>query len=432
MLTMDTVVVGAGHAGLAVSRLLTAAGREHVVLDRGRVAERWRSECWDSLRLLSPNWMTRLPGRTLAEDDPDGYLPVDDLVRRLEGYAASFDAPVVTEATVRRVSQATSGYRVDSDVGSWCTRHVVIATGPHSTPRIPSGLDGERVLTASRYRNPDRLPTGGVLVVGASASGVQIADELARAGRAVVLAVGRHTRMVRCYRGRDAFQWLEATGRLARTIEDVANPAEARAEPSFQLAGTSNPDRRPADVDLAALQDRGVRLVGRLLTLERGIARFGDGLAADIAAADRRLTHFLDAVDHHVEQIGRTPISARAAARADESSSDPLPHPVRPRPVRAPAAPRRLDLRAEEITTVLVAAGYQPSHPWLELPISDRVGHIRQHRGVTPAPGVYVVGQRFQHRRDSAFLDGARYDAADVVGHLVGPLGASTVARLAS
>jgi putative flavoprotein involved in K+ transport len=417
MPTTDTVVIGAGHAGLAVSRLLTAAGRDHVVLDRGRIAERWRTERWDSLHLLSPNWMTRLPGCTLAGADPDGYLAVEDLVRRLEDYGASFDAPVVTGATVRRVSDASTGYRVGSDAATWRTKQVVIATGPHGVPRIPAGLDPEVVLTANRYRNPASLSPGGVLVVGASASGVQIADELAGAGRVVVLAVGRHSRMPRRYRGRDAFCWLDVTGRLARTIDEVPNPSAAPFEPSFQLTGRSEADRRDADLDLATLSDRGVRLVGRLLGIDSGIARLGDNLAADIAAADGRLCRLLDSVDRYVEH-----------SRTDED----VPPGVRPRPVGVPAAPSRLDLRAEGITTVLVAAGYRPRFEWLELPITDSTGRIRQRRGVTAAPGVYVVGQRFQHRRDSAFIDGARHDALDVVAHLVGSRSAVQLAELAS
>jgi len=235
---IDTVIVGAGHAGLAVSRLLTDAGRDHVVLDRGGVAERWRSERWDSLHLLTPNWMTRLPGWCYAGPDPDGYLSAGELVQHLERYAASFRAPVVFNTPVVEISETRrpgcARFSVITGSGPWHARHVVVATGPHGRPYVPSGLSDissrVEVLTASSYRNPDTLPPGGVLVVGASASGVQIADELRRAGREVTIAVGRHTRMPRRYRGMDSFWWLEATGRLARTIDQMPDIAAARQE----------------------------------------------------------------------------------------------------------------------------------------------------------------------------------------------------------
>lgn len=402
--TTDTVVIGAGHAGLAVSRLLTEAGRDHVVLDRGRIAERWRTERWDSLRLLTPNWMTRLPGQHYAGFDPDGFMSVHQLIWYLERYAESFAAPVVSGTTVLDVSRAVSGgYRVATDGGTWRARYVVVATGPHGTPRLPPGLAGGDVLTANRYRRPAQLAPGGVLVIGASSSGVQIADELNRAGREVVLAVGRHTRMPRSYRGMDIFWWLESTGRLARTIEEVRDPAAARREPSMQLVGRASA-HEPLDVDLVALQERGVRLVGRFAGMDAGRARFRPDLAQHVAAADVTMHRVLDAVDAYVECTGR---SAEFAS------------PLRPRRLPVPAPTPALDLSRAGIGTVVVAAGYRPDYPWLRLPITDANGAIRQHRGVTPADGVYVVGQRFQHRRDSGFIGGARRDAQSVVAHLL-------------
>jgi putative flavoprotein involved in K+ transport len=403
MHTIDTVVIGAGHAGLAVSRLLTDARRDHVVLDRGRVAERWRTERWDSLHLLTPNWMTRLPGWYPGGSDPDGHLSAAGLVTHLERYAASFDAPVVGDTTVHELGEEPEGYRVVTDRGTWSARHVVVATGPHGLPRVPAGLDDAEVLTSNRYRNPAQLGPGGVLVVGASASGVQIADELKRAGRDVVLAVGRHTRMPRRYRGMDIFWWLESTGRLARTIDDVPDAAAARREPSLQLVGRPDEGRQAPDLDLAALQARGVRLAGRLEELTGSRARFRPDLADQVAGADARMHRFLDAVDDHVGRAGLT--------------TEVL-EPVRPRRLVVPAPLRSLDLAREGIGTVLVATGYRPDYPWLRLPITGPDGFIRQQRGVTAAPGVYVVGQRFQHRRDSGFVDGARHDARTVVQHL--------------
>lgn len=424
MTTVDTVVVGAGHAGLAVSKLLTDAGREHVVLDRGRVGDRWRTERWDSLHLLTPSWMTRLPGWSYAGPDPDGYLSVGSFIGYLEAYAASFDAPVMEGTTVHEVATAPGGnparrYRIVTDRGTWHARHVVVATGPHGTPYVPAGLahaDTVTTVTANDYRNPDRLGTGGVLVVGASSSGLQIADELNRAGRQVTIAVGRHTRMPRRHRGLDIFWWLEHTGRLARTIDEVPDPVAARAETSLQLVGRNDPERATQDLDLGRLQSRGVRLVGRLDAVEGRTARFRADLAATVGDADAALHRLLDSLDRFVERIG-------LGGQLWDSP--------RPRPVDVGPAPRRLDLRAEGIDTVLVAAGYRPHHPWLRLPITDPDGTIRQHRGVTPAEGVYVVGQRFQHRRDSSHIDGARYDARAVVAHLLAAGGSSAPAAVA-
>lgn len=418
MTTIDTVVVGAGHAGLAVSKLLTDAGREHVVLDRGRVANRWRTERWDSLHLLTPSWMTRLPGWGYTGSDPDGFLGVGAFVGHLEAYAASFGAPVVDGADVHEVAAAPGGsparrYRVVTSRGTWHARHVVVATGPHGTPYVPTGLAGldtARVdlLTSNNYRNPGRLAPGGVLVVGASASGLQIADELSRSGREVTLAVGRHTRMPRRHRGLDIFWWLENTGRLARTIDEVPDPVAARGETSLQLIGRDDPERATQDLDLGLLQARGVRLVGRVEAIEGRTARLRDDLAATVGAADAALGRFLDSLDRFVDRAGLAHLLWDAP---------------RPRPVAVRLAPQRLDLRAEGIGTVLVAAGYRPHHPWLRVPVTDADGTIRQRRGVTSAEGLYVVGQRFQHRRDSGYIDGARHDAAAVVAHLVASSG---------
>lgn len=405
MTFIDTVVIGAGHAGLAVSRQLAEAGRDHVVLERGHVAERWRSERWDSLHLLTPRWMTRLPGWRYRGHDPEGYMPASELIGHLENYAASFTAPVLTGTTVLRVTVRDPGYQVVTDGGTWRARHVVVAAGPWGRPHVPATVSDTvpqlHLTTASRYRNPAGLPDGAVLVVGASSSGVQIADELARSGREVTLSVGGHTRMPRRYRGMDIFWWLEQTGRLARTIDDVRDPAAARREPSMQLVGRAHGHHE--DLDLGVLAARGVRLTGRLTALAGRTASFADDLLESVAESEGRMRRFLDAVDEHVDRTG-------LAREVWE--------PQRPDPIPAATATSRIDLTREGISTVLFATGYRPHHPWLEVPVTAPDGQIRQYRGVTPAAGLYVVGQRFQHRRDSGFIDGARHDAAAVVAHL--------------
>ena len=349
----------------------------------------------------------------LRGPDPDGYFSAAELVRYLERYAASFRAPVISDTTVVEISETRGPgcvrFSVITDSGTWHARHVVVATGPHGRPYLPSGLSGissrVEVLTASSYRNPDAFPPGGVLVVGASASGVQIADELSRAGREVAIAVGRHTRMPRRYRGMDSFWWLEATGRLARTIDQMPDIAAARRENSLQLIGRAEVHLRGSDLDLKTLQDRGVRLLGRLEGIVGTEASFRDDLSERVAEADRKMHHVLDTVDDYIDNAGLN----REVLPAS-----------RPGPVDVPAPVTRLNLASENIGTVIVATGYRPDHPWLRVPVLEPDGSIRQHRGVTPAPGLYVVGQYFQHRRDSGFIDGVRHDARYVVDHLLG------------
>ncbi len=402
--SIDTLVIGAGHAGLAVSHLLGHAGRDHVVVDRGRIAEAWRSERWDSLHLLSPRWMTRLPGWGYTGPGQEGFMPTGELVGHLERYAATSGSPLELGREIFEVARAGTGFRVVADGATWRARNVVVATGPTGRPRVPATaheLDPDiDLLPALHYRNPEALRPGGVLVVGASASGVQIADELVRAGRRVVLSVGSHTRMPRRYRGMDAHWWLECTGRTAATIDTVADPEAARREPSLQLAGRAPDDPRGETVDLATVQALGVELVGRLGSFTGRVATFAADLAATVGESERRQARFLDLVDDHVD---------RSHLATEVGPAD------RPRPVSVPVTRERVDLRAEGIGTVVIATGYAPHHPWLKVAVTDRHGVIRQHRGATPARGLYVVGQRFQHRRDSGTLDGARHDARDVV-----------------
>jgi putative flavoprotein involved in K+ transport len=407
---VDTVVIGAGQAGLAVSHLLGRAGRDHVVVDRGRVAESWRSQRWDSLRLLTPRWMSRLPGWRYTGPGQGGYMATDELITYLEGYAASSGAPLELGREVLDVSARGDGYRVVADGRSWQTRHVVVATGPTGRPHIPAaarGLDsGVHLITPPQYRNPDQLPAGGVLVVGAAASGAQIADELVRAGRRVVLAAGRHIRMPRRYRGMEIYWWLEQMGHLSRTIDTASDPDATRRQPSPTLTGREPDDPRGANLDLHTLDAAGVELTGRLRSIDGMQVTIVDDLADTIGAAERRQARLLDGIDGYVERHHLT------------REVDP---PDRPAPVPNRGSRTHFDLRAEGIATVVLATGFRAHYPWLRVPVLNPDGTIRQVRGATSAPGLYVVGgQRFQHRRDSATLDGARHEARDVVAHLCG------------
>jgi putative flavoprotein involved in K+ transport len=404
MATTDTIIIGAGQAGLAMSRCLTDHGLDHVVLERGRIAERWRSERWDSLRLLTPNWMTRLPGWSYDGADPDGFMTAGEVVAFFAGYARSSDAPIEEGTTVESLRFADDHFQVATNSETWRATNVVIATGWCDRPAIPAmaeHLSPDRQQVApSAYRNPASLPDGGVLVVGASSTGVQLADELRAAGREVVLAVGRHSRLPRRYRGMDIYWWLERIGTLDRTITELPDPVHARHEPSLQLVGRD--DGR--SLDLITLRDAGVRITGRATGIDGHQVEFADDLAHTVAAADRRMARVLAEIDRHIDESGL----------ADEVL---VPEPMSS--LRAEPAPHRLDLRAEGITNVVWATGFRRTYPWLHLPVLDRSGEICQRRGVTPIPGLYVLGQRFQHFRSSNFIDGVGRDAAFVADDVV-------------
>lgn len=398
----DTIVIGAGQAGLAASYCLTDAGRDHVVLERGRLAEAWWSERWDSLRLLSPSWMTRLPGLSYAGPDPDGYMSVPDVIDLFSGYARSFDAPVQEQTSVERVDAIDGGYRVTTDQGTWSASNVIVATGATGRPFVPAVADtlaaGVHQITANRYRNPSRLPDGGVLVVGASASGVQIAEELRRAGRDVLVAVGAHSRMPRRYRGMDILWWLDRLGVFDTSIDDMPDPVGARRAPSLQIAG-----RPGGNADLAVLLDAGVRLTGHVQSMDGHTVGFADDLESSVAASERRLQRWLTAIDEHVDAHG---LSREVLD----------PEPVAP--IRPAVSPGAVDLRADGISTIVWATGYRQHYPWLHVPVLDGRGEMIHRHGVTDAPGLYVLGLRFQSHRNSNFIDGVGRDARAVVDHL--------------
>jgi putative flavoprotein involved in K+ transport len=402
--TTDAIVIGAGQAGLAMSQCLSERSIEHVVLERGRRAERWRSERWDSLRLLTPNWMTRLPGWEYRGTDPGGFMTAAEFATHLDRYADATSAPVHEEQAVEALTFDGDTYHLATDTSTWRARNVVLATGWCDQPAVPTvaaSLSSRITQVVPRdYRNPHMLPGGGVLVVGASATGVQIAAELRESGREVVLAVGSHSRLPRRYRGMDIFWWLERIGNFDKTIDQMPDPERARREPSVQLVG--RPDGR--NLDLTELQRRGVRLAGRLEMADGARVTFADDLAATTAIADQRMQRVLGEIDRHIVATGLS---------GEVFPSD------APRPVRLQEpAPRTLDLHAAGIDTVVWATGHRRAYPWLQVPVLDARGEIAQRRGITSAPGLYVLGQRFQHHRNSNFIDGVGRDAAAVAQHL--------------
>jgi putative flavoprotein involved in K+ transport len=401
----DTVIIGAGQAGLAASRCLADRGRDHVVLERGLIGQRWRSDTWDSLHLLTPNWMNTLPGQAYRGPDPNGFSSAAAFGRHLTRYAESSGAPVEEHSAVCLLRKRDHGFEVGTDQAAWRAASVIIATGWCDRPVVPPmarALPADiHQVVPGEYRTPGSLPDGGVLVVGASATGAQLADELRAAGRDVTIAVGRHTRMPRSYRGMDIYWWLGRLGLLDATIDEMPDRALARREPSAQVVG--RPDHRR--LDLATLQVGGVRLAGRLLAIDGHRVRLATDLPAVTAAADQRMRQLLRRIDQHIEahRLSHEMLAAD--------------HPPAVIPARAVAD---LDLRAAGIGTVVWATGYRRSYPWLRLPVLDPAGEIRQRRGRTPVPGLYVLGQRFQHYRSSNFIGGVGRDAAFVADHIAG------------
>ncbi len=400
-----------------MSRCLAARGIDHVVLERGEVAHTWRTERWDSLRLLTPNWQCRLPDHGYDGDDPDGYRTASEVVAFLSRYAAVTAAPVHGGTTVTSVRQDGAGYLLRTQAGAWRCRALVLATGACNVARVPAfaGLvpSTTLTLTAQQYRNPRQLPDGEALVVGASASGTQIAAEIRRSGRPVTLAVGEHIRAPRVYRGKDLHWWMDVTGVHDERHDEVEDIARARRLPSLQLAGT--PDR--STLDLNALSALGVRLVGRMAGISaQGEAQFSGSLRNMCALSDLKLGRLLDSFDDW------------ALAHGLDGTIDP---PHRLPPTQVDELPV-LALPLGRIKTIIWATGYRPDFSWLEVPVLDGKGMIRHDGGVTAAPGLYVMGMPFLRRRKSALLDGAGDDARELSAHLAAWLDHGAAATIAA
>ncbi len=406
-----TVVVGAGHAGLAVSHYLAASSIDHVLIERGEVANSWRTERWDSLRLLTPNWQARVPGLAYDGDDPDGFMDMTEVVTFIERYARLVAPSLEPHTTVESVRRNGTGYQVVTDRGVWHAPTVVLATGGFNIPKVPpfaADLPGFVMsFTPMQYTKPSALPDGGVLVVGASASGVQIAEEVHGSGRPVTLAVGEHVRMPRTYRGKDILWWMDRTGLHDERYDEIDDIGRARRVPAPQLVG--KPER--TTLDLNALTDQGVRLVGRLVGIADGKALFSGSLRNKCTLADLKLGRLLDTIDEWVGSNGLDgqvePAQRFAPTRVEESP------------------PLVLDLAKGGICTVIWATGFEPDHSWLHVPVLDRKGRLRHDGGVVSgSPGLYRIGLNFLRRRKSSFIHGTGDDACDLVGHLAARVGA--------
>ena len=397
---VETVVIGAGQAGLAASWCLARRGLEHVVLERGRVAETWRSERWDGFYLNTPNWTLQLPGFQCDSPDPDAFASLHETIAYLERYARSFDAPVRERTPVTRVRRDASGFRVETPAGVIAARSVVVAAGTYQRPTpnpltkaLPPGIHS---LHTSEYRRPAQLPDGAVAIIGSGQSGCQIAEELLAAGRRVYLSVGRCPWLPRRYRGRELMHWMVDCGLAEQTVDQLPSPA-ARLACNVPVSGNDGGH----DCNPRWLARRGATLMGRLEGIEGTRFRIGPGLLECLAAGDEFVAGFRRMADE------------MARAKGLE-----LPGPE-PEEEKAPVREiSELDLREAGVSSVIWANGFRPDHTWIEGVETDAQGWPVHERGVSPVPGLYFVGLHWLHKRKSGIFLGVGEDAAYITDHL--------------
>jgi putative flavoprotein involved in K+ transport len=403
--TITTVVIGAGHAGLAMSKCLTDHSIDHVLIERGEVANSWRTERWDSLRLLTPNWQSRLPGYGYEGNNPDGYRTMPETIAFIDCYAKAIAAPVHSHTLVTSVAKTDAGYLVSTDQGGWQCRTVVMASGACNIPRIPKIAEALpasiAIMTPMDYRNPDQLAPGGVLMVGASATGTQLAEEIHGSGRPVTLAVGEHIRAPRIYRGRDIEWWMDAAGVQDERYDEIDDIVRARKVPSLQLTGSA--DRKTLDIN--RLTGKGVKLIGRLSGIQDGKGQFSGSLRNLCAMSDLKMNRLLGTFDEWATASG---LDGEVEA----------PHRLPPTEVEE-SPPLGLDFSKGAISTIIWATGYRPDYSWLDVAVFDRKGQVRHDGGIVDSPGLYLMGLQFLRRRKSTLIDGAGDDARDLSDHLV-------------
>ena len=388
-----------------MSYCLNERGINHVVLERADIANSWRTERWNSLRLLTPNWQARLPGMVYEGDDPDGFLTVPQVSHFIESYADKISVPLERRTNVLAIKPHGGGYLIETTQGDWQARGVVLASGACNKSNVPLALteslsDSIQIVHAIDYRSPDQLAEGGVLVVGAAATGTQLALEVQHSGRPVTLAVGEHVRLPRIYRERDIFYWMEAVGLLDEGYKEVDDIKRARNVSSPQLIGS--PEH--ASLGLNELTKSGVKLIGRYVGLRHGVAQFSGSLRNHCALADLKMNRLLKRIDEWISEEG---LDSRVAPphRFDSIQVEPSP-------------PLEINFSSSDIRTILWATGFQPDYEWLHAPVFDRKGRIRHDGGVVDAPGMYLLGVNFLRRRKSSFIHGAEDDANDLSDHL--------------
>lgn len=400
---VEVLIVGAGQAGLAMSEHLGKAGISHLVLERDRIAEKWRTGRWDSLVANGPAWHDRFPTLEIEGTDPDGFASKDQMAHYFETFAEHIDAPVRTGVEVLSVLRREDGpgFRAETSDGTFEARFVVAATGPFQNPSIPPIVPSDTAihqLHSSDYRNPEQLPEGNVLVVGAGSSGVQIADELRRSGREVHLSVGPHDRPPRSYRDRDFCWWLGVLG-----LWDLETPPQGAEHVTIAVSGAGG----GRTVDFRALANSGIRLVGRTTAYRDGVLHFATDLSDNIKGGDANMFALMDAADEYVERnhldLPLEP-EAREMLPDPDCVTDPL---------------LEVDLAAAGVTSVIWATGFTTDYSWLQVDAFDEQGRPRHRRGVSSEPGVYFLGLPWLSRRGSSFIWGVWHDArfiADQIG----------------
>ncbi|MFC0667135.1 NAD(P)-binding domain-containing protein [Azotobacter chroococcum] len=399
----DTLIVGGGQGGLSTSYYLTLQQRSHLVLERGDIpAPVWRDDRWDAFTLVTPNWDFRLPGATYAGDDPDGFMPREEIVRTFADYVQRHQLPVKFNCEVTEICADPAGFRVSTRDGDYTARNVVVATGLFQFPRrhaMAAGLSPSIVqMHSGAYRNPAALAPGAVLVVGSSQSGCQIADELNRAGRTVYLCVGRHDRAPRRYRGKDIFEWMRLSGLADQTVDSLPSP-KLRFAPNPIMAGR----REGGSLNVHRLARNGVRLLGTL----QGIDGTGLNLAPDLhdnlAGTDQREAELLGKIDMLVS-MRKLDLPEEQPERLEDGYAAPL--------------AERLDLAEAGVTTLIWATGYGFSFDLVRFPVFDEDGYPLQQRGATAQPGLYFVGLPWLYNKRSGLLSGVGEDAEHIAGHI--------------
>lgn len=400
---IDTLVIGGGQAGIAMSEHLGRAGVPHLVLERHRIAERWRSERWDSLVANGPAWHDRFPGQVFDGMDPEAFPGKEQVADYFVSYAERIKAPIRTGVAVTQVSRLAGrpGFGVRTTTGRVEAQNVVVATGPFQKPLIPSLVPESAGLTqmhSTGYRNPGQLPPGAVLVVGAGSSGSQIADELQRAGRRVFLSVGPHGRPPRRYRGRDFVWWLGVLGKW-----DADTPAPGTEHVTIAVSGAEGGQT----VDFRRFAAAGMTLVGRAQGFSDGVMTFAPDLAANVAAGDADYLGLLDAADAYVARNGLN-LPEEPGARIIGPDPDCLTTPI-----------LSVDLAQAGITSIIWATGFAPDYGWLDVDVLDDRGRPRHQRGISPEAGLYFVGLPWLSRRGSAFIWGVWHDARHIADQIV-------------
>ncbi|MFD4623634.1 MSMEG_0569 family flavin-dependent oxidoreductase [Streptomyces sp. NPDC058475] len=400
---IPVAVVGGGQAGLSVSHCLRERGIEHVVLERNRVGHEWRERRWDSFCLVTPNWQCKLPGFPYQGDDPDGFMVRDEIIRYLEDYVAFFQPPLIEGVSVTRLRRSADGvFELATSKGEFTAHQVVVATGPYHTPSVPRMAErlpaGVEQIHSSRYRNPEQLPEGAVLVVGTGQSGCQIAEDLHLAGRQVHLAVGSAPRVARFYRGRDCVAWLDDMGYYNKGIDEFDDAGAVRMRVNHYVTGRDG----GRDIDLRAFARDGMRLYGRLTGIDGATLDFADDLKVNLDRADAVAEGIKDSIDAHITAQG-------------------IEAPVEPRyvPVWEPSEqPEALDLAEAGITSVVWSTGFTRDHRWIEIPAFDGRGYPMHWRGATSTPGLHFLGLPWQHSWGSGRFESVGRDAEFLADHI--------------